>query len=171
MPCQCAESITDRVRLGQPASGRMSPCWLHDVMTAVVQVCISRCGTSSANQAKTLLCTIMPSIVSSKLKSITSEDCAMDVALPYMQNKFPTENFTCNALLIQVASKALLQRLSQCAIAYRRLSEVHWLMNSADDVFLQIEIDYKGECTAGDTIDSLGGELHDAEPCEGEGRR
>lgn len=46
-----------------------------------------------------------------------------------------------------------------------------WLIKSADKVFLQIEIDYKGECTAGDTIDSLGGELHDAEPCEGEGRR
>ncbi|KAK9858811.1 hypothetical protein WJX84_007843 [Apatococcus fuscideae] len=33
-----------------------------------------------------------------------------------------------------------------------------------------IEIDYKGECTSGDTIDSLGGELFE-EACPGNGRR
>ncbi len=37
-------------------------------------------------------------------------------------------------------------------------------------VYFQIEIDYKGECTSGDTIDSLGGELHE-DPCPGVGRR
>ncbi|KAK9844249.1 hypothetical protein WJX84_004939 [Apatococcus fuscideae] len=127
-------------------------------------------------------------MVNTKTRRLSKIPEAMRVKLVDLAPKPHRHTFTMDEMRVKVPDvKIPAEFLGPVQVARRSDMDMNGHINNAaylawaletvpKDVFdnwqlTAIEIDYKGECTAGDTIDSLGGELHDAEPCAGEGRR